>query len=97
MKIVIEIPEEVVDKHDFSGFFGCMSPALTITLLNGTILARGHGRLIDADELLSDLNQLCYDESSLADNPYIENPHIDSIVDVVENARTIIPADEEEG
>ena len=50
MHIVINIPEEVVDNHDWSNYFGCMSPTLATTLLNGKVLPKGHGRLIDAKE-----------------------------------------------
>lgn len=95
MQIVIEISEEIYNELKLNLIpHGSIEEEMIVDAVkNGTPLPKGHGDLIDGDVLLSDLAQLCYDESSLADNPYIENPHIDSIIDVVENSRTIIPAD----
>jgi hypothetical protein len=95
MQIVIDIPEEIYQhyKKIWQKRRGSV-PESCIAF--GTPLQKGHGRLIDADDLLNDLYRLCDDAGTLAENPYRDNPHIDSIVDVVENSRTIIPADNDE-
>jgi len=72
------------------------TPTLEQVIANGTPIPKGHGRLIDGDAFLNDLYQFCDDCGTLAENPYRDNPHIDSIVDVLENTPTVIPEDKEE-
>ena len=58
MQIVIDIPEEEYKCVQITGCIGnktCISNAI----YNGTPLPKGHGRLIDADELL---DNTCLDE-----------------------------------
>ena len=49
MKIVIEIPEQIYENAK-NGLL-CGSPILTEAIKNGTPLPKGHGRLIDADDV----------------------------------------------
>lgn len=54
MKIVIDIPEELYEANNVS-----LKPdevlELRFALKKGTPLPKGHGRLIDADDLIADL------------------------------------------
>ena len=50
MQIVIDIPEEDYKQGTLGLYFGCYSMKLHDTILNGTSLPKGHGRLIDADD-----------------------------------------------
>jgi hypothetical protein len=51
MKIVIDIPEEAYKEQKLGLFFGCYSTKLHEVIYNGTPLPKGHGRLVDADEI----------------------------------------------
>ena len=54
MKIAIEIPDKIYDgiKKRFPGDLCYMDVfVMAKAIMNGTILPKGHGRLIDADEL----------------------------------------------
>lgn len=51
MKLIIDIPDEVYNDGTFLDYFHVMSGELVETIYNGTPLPKGHGRLIDADEL----------------------------------------------
>ena len=77
MQIVIDIPERVT--ADISNVFTQSTEISKYTIANilnaianGTVLPKGHGRLIDADKLPMDLNW-CDIEKALtvleADNP----------------------------
>lgn len=59
MQLVIDIPEEEYKRGTLNLYFGCYSTKLHDTILNGTPLPKGHGRLIDADDLL---DNTCIDE-----------------------------------
>ena len=50
MKIVIDIPEDVVVNDSYANYFECLSGKLYETLHNGTPLPKGHGRLVDISE-----------------------------------------------
>ena len=52
MKIVIDIPIVVYD--EIINFNDVNNTALYEAIRNGTPLPKGHGRLIDADELIKD-------------------------------------------
>ena len=54
MKIVIDIPEDVVVNDSYANYFECLSGKLYETLHNGTPLPEGHGRLIDESDLMPD-------------------------------------------
>lgn len=59
MKIVIDIPEEEyrwIEKSDKTVFADVASKECMLhAIKNGTPLPKGHGRLIDADDLIADL------------------------------------------
>ena len=60
MKIVIDIPEsEYKYIKDFKGTNSTTTGRLYEAVYNGTPLPKGHGRLIDADDLL---DNTCIDE-----------------------------------
>lgn len=86
MKIVIDIPEEVITNETYTQYFGCMSAKLDEVIHNGTPLPKGHGDLIYRDDLLED--SYCIDDWSGNEV---------NIVDVmtVRMAETIIEADKE--
>ena len=52
MQIVIEIPEEIYKEWKNTGKYYSFSYAQKL-ILNGTPLPKDHGRLIDADKLIS--------------------------------------------
>jgi len=52
-EIVIKIPEEIYKNKNYIDYFGCSSLTLADAIENGTVLPKGHGRLIDADILRS--------------------------------------------
>ena len=54
MQIVIDIPEEY---YNILKTYGGMSVPEE-AILNGTILPKGHGRLIDADEIIHLTNEI---------------------------------------
>lgn len=90
MKIVIDIPEDVVVNDLYANYFKCMSEKLYEVLQNGTPL-KGHGRLIDADELLKCAFVRKDDEGDIFVSQYycIEKCDFD-------NLQTIIEADKAE-
>ena len=51
MKVVIDIPEELLKTKKYVDYFGCLSAKLVDVLESGTLLPKGHGRLIDGDYL----------------------------------------------
>ncbi|MBR6984187.1 MAG: hypothetical protein IKH75_11810 [Ruminococcus sp.] len=51
MEIVIKIPDEVIESKHYCQYFGVGSTKLYETIENGTRLPKGHGDLIDRDEL----------------------------------------------
>ena len=89
MQIVIDIPEEVkIDIEDIL-HSGRNIPhenieTLLKTIVNGTPLPKGHGRLVDADEIDNNI----YDLTRSMDLNYGQ------ISEVVDTAPTIIEADE---
>ena len=97
MKLVIDIPEEEyneckmqVEMMKQEGFLiESLNTALRIFIANGTPLPKGHGRLIDADELYEDFidGTEGYDCNTWS---RIE------IGDIIEDTPTIIEADKEE-
>ena len=93
MQIVIDIPEGL--KKDFESeqwtALSCME--MKDALMNGTPLLKGHGRLIDADELIKNW----YDEYI----KFMTREEIESMNGIIENAPTInaipIPKDATNG
>lgn len=95
MQIVIDIPEKIYNRYinytesyiDF--VFVGTEEILVKAIRNGTILPKGHGRLIDADaknkELADEYHGMISDESI----------KIYKIIQMLDDAPTIIEADKE--
>ena len=85
MKLMIDIPEEEYElvRHENKSFRTELE--LMNAVANGTPLPKGHGRLIDADELIKNW----YDEYI----KFMTREEIESMDGVIENAPTIIEAD----
>ena len=94
MEIVIDIDENVYTRLFDNGVDTSLEDRKVIdrAVRNGTPLPKGHGRLIDADELL--LKSAWYGESFTFDNPMPNENEAVSVEDI-ENALTIIEADKE--
>lgn len=88
MKIVIDIPEEIMEYVKNNG---CLSVIYTDevakAIINGTPLPKGHGRLIDADALKMD-KRVCGDRYLSKTSLFVANK-------VIEQAPTIIEADKQ--
>jgi hypothetical protein len=50
-EIVIKIPEEIYKNKNYIDYFGCSSLTLADAIENGTVLPKGHGRLIDESQI----------------------------------------------
>lgn len=90
VEIVIRIPKKNLDeiKAIWNSLFGStMLDETDIAILSGTILPQGHGRLIDADELLSKERP-----NGISDDVWEES----HIYKMLTNALTVIKADKEE-
>jgi hypothetical protein len=93
MKLLIDVPDDIYASEQYCDYFSAWSEKLSETFRNGTPLPKWHGRLIDESDLIENLLEMCDECGTLAENPYRDNPHIDAILDVIENTDTIIPAD----
>ena len=86
MELIIDISEEIIEYIKNNG---CLSVVYTDevarAIRNGTPLPKGHGRLIDADEL---------DITSITTDDYSGNEVLDVVLkEDVDMAETIIEAD----
>lgn len=81
MQIVIEIPDEVMNSKEFCNYFGAWSEKLDEVIKHAHVLPKGHGRLVDVNDL--DLTSLflvcgtvCCDAPTVvpADKPKITPP-----------------------
>ena len=90
MKLVIEIPNEVVEKESYADYFGCFSRELYEIIKNGTPLPKGHGRLIDADMLDETVLRLNTEQDA-----QITRTEYKIISNVLYEIPTIIEADKE--
>ena len=96
MKIVIEIPDEKYKDIMLQHNYDCRREGNCERIIaNGTPLPKGHGRLADMELVKNAIFDLCNTGESLKDNPWRDNPHIDAICDVLDNAPTIIEADKD--
>lgn len=90
IEIVIKIPKYyLTHPQDYSCLAECVG--------RGTVLPKGHGRLIDASKLKVELE--CGIRAGNYEEGYEKYPHINSMddcVDAVEYADTIIEADKGE-
>ena len=84
MEIVIKIPEETYKECQGNTYFSDTGGQLFDVVKNGVVLPKGHGRLIDADELK-------FEKCTLATDSSVSYYLVDK--EVVENAPTIIEAD----
>ncbi len=88
MQIVIDIPEEIKAVIDRNGTNEIVAETLWQAVMNGTLLPKGHGRLIDADKL-----KHAFIKWSMA----VQGSFTDSdIASIVCNSPTIIEADKEQ-
>lgn len=89
MQIVINIPEMVYNgirnRTEGYGIIECNSKAMANAIYYGIPLPKGHGKLIDADELQKE-----YPHDTNWDYPVNTNSRV---VESIENAPTIVPAD----
>ena len=90
MRIVIGIPE---DAYNYIKANGARIPyyKLTDAIKNGTPLPKGHGRLIDADEIIKIITDVDGYERFENSNLFAKHYY-----DVVKEAPTIIEADKAE-
>lgn len=94
MKLIIDIPEET---YNFLQRYGTDGGIIEKAVVNGTLIPEGHGRLIDADELIRQYN---LDEATKYGNKNAkQQAHSYStmmlyeIADMIDDAPTIIEAD----
>ena len=91
VEVVIRIPKEQLERLQriANGTWGLMNlNSEELAILNGTVLPKGHGRLIDADETLKrHCNEMCKYKMGCEEDCYI--------YDTFHLATTIIEADKE--
>lgn len=93
MQVVIEISEYSYIRMKQFHKHGMGSDAMDY-ILNGTILPKGHGRLIDADKCMSEIAKAVpYFINSDADSAYVEGLGRARIE--IADAQTIIPEEKE--
>ena len=87
MQIVIDIPESIYDTIQSDEMISREQLAvLQMHILNGTPLPKGHGRLIDADDLLGEFRD------GTEDYDFAHWTRFD-IANIIDNAPTIVEAD----
>ena len=93
MELVIKIPEEDYKNGTLINCFKCYSIELDKIIYGGTPLPRGHGRLIDGDKVLDDIEKQYPASASETDKckKYARLVYYWA----VKNAPTIIEADKE--
>lgn len=89
MQIVIEIPEEVYNCAIDGQLDAIQTAFICGSVSNGKPLPKGHGRLIDVNDLLDDIN--------LEDNDYNRDVNTGEIITLenIDRIPTIIEADRE--
>ena len=96
MKIVIDIDENVFTRLFDNGVDTSSEDRKVIdrAVRNGIVLPKGHGRLIDADDLIQDIiddNQLCLFNSE--SERIVHDEMVNFAVDRLADCSTIIEAD----
>ena len=89
MRIVIDIPQDLYDKSKEKGVrSGKTLASLKIlgAIANGTPLPKGHGRLIDADELYLSIQ---------TDEQQRLGEHLRYVYDEIQSIYTVLEADKE--
>lgn len=92
MRIVIDIPEEIYNhtqEYEVGGFSQENDTKLFMAIKNGTPLPKGHGRLIDADELKKD-NEEYIIQCPVRSEDDRQNKMVEWINEDITNAPTII-------
>ena len=102
MQIVIDIPEKLVLEGFERPFTEEEKNTLIKAIGNGTPLPKGHGRLIDADEVLNAMDtwdKFGYTETGCfvrePSNDYVPYVHYEDMIKAVSGTQTIIEADKE--
>jgi hypothetical protein len=99
MKLVIDIPEEEYNAL-YTFYHGYKYPhtlgldgRIYCAVANGVILPKGHGRLMDMNEIYKALHDEIEREKDCADEEYLEG--IRNAYAIVDTSHAIIEADEE--
>ena len=92
MQIVIEVPDKVY--QEFIDGVDSMENTVIIhnAVCDGTVLSKGHGRLVDVDKLVGHCGERaldCYGDCDKCDYYVVR-------IDDLRNAKTIIEADKEQ-
>lgn len=87
MKLMIDIPEEVLEAIAFKNKNKLKLNPSEIAILHGIPLPKGHGRLIDADAYKSEINRIFPCQST-------DDKNIRRATEIgIDNAPTIVEAD----
>ena len=95
MQIVIDIPERTYEQLKFlreQGFDG-FETVIDKAVANGTPLPKEHGRLIDADALIKQLEAMANNRWNIQVGA---SKGLEEAIDIVDDAPTIIEAESEE-
>ena len=102
MQIIIDIPSEMYDWYDNGFPDEDDAERLWQMVKNGTPLPKGHGRLIDADEVLNAMDtwdKFGYTETGCfvrePSNDYVPYVHYEDMIKAVSGTQTIIEAESE--
>lgn len=91
MQIVIKITKKVYDRYRKAGRIKmCDIDIFEKALNNGVVLPKGHGRLIDADELIKQLEVMANDEWN---KQVGSSKGLEDVIDIVDDISPIIEAD----
>lgn len=85
VEVVIRIPK---DEYDYIQLYGLILPFSAKQIINGTVLPKGHGRLIDADKLKERCLFMSNDDTAIEGMEYVTKG-------MIENAHAVIEADKE--
>lgn len=94
MKVIIDIPEKAYELLKSKSELDNIAESI---IANGTPLPKGHGRLIDADDLIQDIiddNQLCIFNSE--SERIVHDEMVNFAIDRLADCSTIIEADKSE-
>ena len=101
IEIVIKIPEEAkqafdcAESNDLKGCYYDHGGVIGNAIKNGTPLPKGHGRLIDADELKTTRTWALVAKNNASQNEISFAPLMCILKEDIDNATTIIEADKE--
>lgn len=95
MKLVIDIPEKAYDYFAHGLRYDDDVEAAIITIVDGILLPKGHGRIGDLDAVLTDIRDSIDEMTAIGiavDGDYLWA----KLNDAIDNAQIIIEADKEE-